>query len=114
MTHPCPTRRSSDRDQESEAERGDRRFGDVVLREPRRQRRADHRIGKPGGNAERKRRQRRFFQIGEQPRRLVAPPFPISRRCVHSARSEEHTSELQSLMPISYAFFCFKKKKIHK
>src|SRR3546814_6869223 len=27
-----------------------------------------------------------------------------------SARSEEHTSELQSLMRISYAVFCFKKK----
>src|SRR3546814_1061807 len=27
------------------------------------------------------------------------------------ARSEEHTSELQSLMGISYAVFCFKKKK---
>src|SRR3546814_6018360 len=26
-------------------------------------------------------------------------------------RSEEHTSELQSLMRISYAFFCFKTKK---
>src|SRR3546814_7881759 len=26
-------------------------------------------------------------------------------------RSEEHTSELQSLMPISYAVFCMKKKK---
>src|SRR3546814_8405506 len=26
-------------------------------------------------------------------------------------RSEEHTSELQSLMSISYAVFCFKKKK---
>src|SRR3546814_4570337 len=26
------------------------------------------------------------------------------------ARSEEHTSELQSLMRISYAVFCFKKK----
>src|SRR3546814_6180776 len=28
------------------------------------------------------------------------------------ARSEEHTSELQSLMRISYAVFCLKKKKI--
>src|SRR3546814_3873517 len=28
-----------------------------------------------------------------------------------SARSEEHTSELQSLMRISYAVFCLKKKK---
>src|SRR3546814_5175171 len=33
----------------------------------------------------------------------------ISRRM---ARSEEHTSELQSLMRISYAVFCLKKKKI--
>src|SRR3546814_4200268 len=30
------------------------------------------------------------------------------------ARSEEHTSELQSLMRISYAVFCLKKKKENK
>src|SRR3546814_6371682 len=30
-----------------------------------------------------------------------------------AARSEEHTSELQSLMRISYAVFCLKKKKIN-
>src|SRR3546814_1393041 len=30
-----------------------------------------------------------------------------------AARSEEHTSELQSLMRISYAVFCLKKKKTH-
>src|SRR3546814_8648236 len=30
---------------------------------------------------------------------------------VHLARSEEHTSELQSLMRISYAVFCLKKKQ---
>src|SRR3546814_5677555 len=30
---------------------------------------------------------------------------------VSGARSEEHTSELQSLMRISYAVFCLKKKK---
>src|SRR3546814_6869650 len=30
-----------------------------------------------------------------------------------SSRSEEHTSELQSLMRISYAVFCLKKKNIH-
>src|SRR3546814_5379539 len=29
-------------------------------------------------------------------------------------RSEEHTSELQSLMRISYAVFCLKKKKSHE
>src|SRR3546814_4184820 len=34
---------------------------------------------------------------------------------VHAAgRSEEHTSELQSLMRISYAVFCLKKKKNNK
>src|SRR3546814_7538930 len=34
------------------------------------------------------------------------------RRIVLEVRSEEHTSELQSLMRISYAVFCLKKKKI--
>src|SRR3546814_2347531 len=33
--------------------------------------------------------------------------------CLTQNRSEEHTSELQSLMRISYAVFCLKKKK-HK
>src|SRR3546814_3949926 len=36
------------------------------------------------------------------------------RRADHGTRSEEHTSELQSLMRISYAVFCLKKKKIKK
>src|SRR3546814_5952696 len=31
-----------------------------------------------------------------------------------SGRSEEHTSELQSLMRTSYAVFCLKKKKQHE
>src|SRR3546814_964934 len=42
-------------------------------------------------------------------------PEPDSRplrRGRESGRSEEHTSELQSLMRISYAVFCLKKKKI--
>src|SRR6187399_3604203 len=40
-------------------------------------------------------------------------PAPVTRsgwRCP-TARSEEHTSELQSLAVISYAVFCLKKKK---
>src|SRR3546814_2602120 len=32
-------------------------------------------------------------------------------KAVEKARSEEHTSELQSLMRISYAVFCLKKKR---
>src|SRR3546814_4153490 len=35
----------------------------------------------------------------------------IDRTGVRQIRSEEHTSELQSLMRISYAVFCLKKKK---
>src|SRR3546814_8650425 len=46
-------------------------------------------------------------KIAIWPERYSAPS--ISMR----PRSEEHTSELQSLMRISYAFFCFEKKKIH-
>src|SRR3546814_9060800 len=38
---------------------------------------------------------------------LRATPLPATR----NTRSEEHTSELQSLMRISYAVFCLKNKK---
>src|SRR3546814_2769496 len=57
-------------------------------------------------------------QISGQPRVLLitgllallmtlVPGFP---KLVFAVRSEEHTSELQSLMRISYAVFCLKKK----
>src|SRR3546814_1943408 len=36
----------------------------------------------------------------------------IDEALAETFRSEEHTSELQSLMRISYAVFCLKKKKI--
>src|SRR3546814_3166392 len=36
---------------------------------------------------------------------------PASLEMLGATRSEEHTSELQSLMRISYAVFCLKKKK---
>src|SRR3546814_10811505 len=39
------------------------------------------------------------------------PRASSSARISSSDRSEEHTSELQSLMRISYAVFCLKKKK---
>src|SRR3546814_2163911 len=45
--------------------------------------------------------------------RATAPPAHHRHRAPHGAggpRSEEHTSELQSLMRISYAVFCLKKK----
>src|SRR3546814_5998844 len=47
---------------------------------------------------------------------LYGPPgtgktFAVERLVDFLGRSEEHTSELQSLMRISYAVFCLKKKK---
>src|SRR3546814_5680642 len=49
-----------------------------------------------------------------QSRREVAAWLPQQRRAaLYFARSEEHTSELQSLMRTSYAVFCLKNKK-HK
>src|SRR3546814_4884966 len=47
---------------------------------------------------------------------LILHSLSIRARCMAMvrrawARSEEHTSELQSLMRISYAVFCLKKKK---
>src|SRR3546814_4202651 len=43
----------------------------------------------------------------------MIPPLGRWKRFddARAARSEEHTSELQSLMRISYAVFCLKKKK---
>src|SRR3546814_1927816 len=38
----------------------------------------------------------------------------LQRMAGDDERSEEHTSELQSLMLISYAVFCLKKQNIHK
>src|SRR3546814_7893593 len=66
-----------------------------------------------------------FFFIKVDPagnvsKRLDGAGFPFARHgggcplwSVHQVfrRSEEHTSELQSLMRISYAVFCLKKKK---
>src|SRR3546814_2261606 len=44
-------------------------------------------------------------------RRAPTPLGPVAVQDVIDGRSEEHTSELQSLMRISYAVFCWNKKK---
>src|SRR3546814_4282015 len=49
---------------------------------------------------------------GEQ--RVAAHRLEVGRGGRAAARSEEHTSELQSLMRISYAVFCLKKKNNHQ
>src|SRR3546814_5747199 len=40
--------------------------------------------------------------------------IPMAMALLAPNRSEEHTSELQSLMRISYAVFCLKKKMTHR
>src|SRR3546814_3286980 len=50
---------------------------------------------------------KRLFPCGEIAALADDWPGPVC----HQHRSEEHTSELQSLMRISYAVFCLKKKK---
>src|SRR3546814_3193121 len=47
--------------------------------------------------------------LGDLGERLVC--VDVASRILVEARSEEHTSELQSLMRISYAVFCLKNKK---
>src|SRR3546814_1113113 len=75
-----------------------------------------------------RRRFQRLHGLTERPlqpfdRSLQGAEFVASRQhlaivlseatCIRSQdRSEEHTSELQSLMRISYAVFCLKKKKV--
>src|SRR3546814_12915981 len=71
---------------------------------------------------------RSIVPVGENPhgvgdgiaRREVPPAHPGRHVEIGDAlgedgvRSEEHTSELQSLMRISYAVFCLKKKTVNK
>src|SRR3546814_4854212 len=67
-----------------------------------------------GGGTHRRRRP----GLGARVRRrslggLRSPASRSQRTLGRRARSEEHTSELQSLMRISYAVFCLKKKNIY-
>src|SRR3546814_3403123 len=83
------------------------------------QRHADRKIaasiketGELGGRRDRHQRANRRMRHGRQtiePDRCAGAGVPGKPR----TRSEEHTSELQSLMRISYAVFCLKKKNIN-
>src|SRR3546814_2679532 len=56
----------------------------------------------------RRRRNPAHRRDGDDDRQPAFPRRHLRRRAL---RSEEHTSEVQSLMRISYAVFCLKKKK---
>src|SRR3546814_10273005 len=109
LTHPFPTRRSADlfrrvhRSQLGARLRraGHRSAGNQVLLHRRRDRRLKR---ETAGGGQRPPPQR-------QGGALRAPPFSLVLPwALAMGRSEEHTSELQSLMRISYDVFCLKKK----
>src|SRR3546814_5897586 len=57
---------------------------------------------------------RRGERLGEPDRNPCVDPLTRQRREWPCRRSEEHTSELQSLMRISYAVSCLKKQKLYQ
>src|SRR3546814_983411 len=68
------------------------------------------RMKKPAGSL-----RRAFRQFTKEGEACSSPSFsPAPATAASGSRSEEHTSELQSLMRISYAVFCLKKKKTPK
>src|SRR3546814_18182467 len=85
----------------------------TLVRSPHRNPR-HHAAGRPGefnGTPDEGRARQARHGAGRRRR----PPGPgAARRGREAGRSEEHTSELQSLMRISYAVFCLKKKKKKK
>src|SRR3546814_4367906 len=52
-----------------------------------------------------------FRSFGDDRSSLRRSRGEVAARSVDGGRSEEHTSELQSLMRISYAVFCMKQNK---
>src|SRR3546814_7128785 len=109
LTHSFPTRRSSDL-----FRTGDDDLSEIDRRRTRyRARAGDDRfveMERDRGRAQMRARQAdRQFDQHEGRRRAV--PGPGAQ--MHGLRSEEHTTELQSLMRISSAVFCLKKKKYY-
>src|SRR3546814_3190402 len=108
MTHPFPTRRSSDL-LVAKTDRADRGLqpGQHVLDQRLVDHHVDaHRIGIGNANDRLSLANQRALFNDEF---LVTPT--VGNVSIFHDRSEEHTSELQSLMRISYAVFCLKKKK---
>src|SRR3546814_19400555 len=56
---------------------------------------------------------KRLYRLNSAGRVVLDYDMRIAEPLRVAGRSEEHTSELQSLMRISYAVFCLKKKKRH-
>src|SRR3546814_6247717 len=102
LTHSFPTRRSSDLDARSRAAACPRPLCRDGGRRAGLYRRRRHLSGRARAALH---RAVRAAAVRAVPRAAPREPLPLSL-----PRSEEHTSELQSLMRISYAVFCLKKK----
>src|SRR3546814_10037793 len=97
-----------------EIARGAVRCGDhhhAPVDQPREQPGEDHRIGGVVDDHFVKAKQLRLGRDGIHHGRNGIARFLLS---LFTQRSEEHTSELQSLMRTSYAVFCLKKKKTYQ
>src|SRR3546814_1142733 len=104
LTHPFPTRRSSDlNDRVARRVRGRSMAAQAFHRHIHRIDIGQHIAGRiadgPGGKTRRIMERQHMAGFGKAGEQAVV-------------RSEEHTSELQLLMRISYAVFCMKKKHI--
>src|SRR3546814_7987261 len=117
--HPISTRTDTLFPYTTRFRSGDEAFGLVAVVRPEQRDVVDHHgVEGPREAKEIRWAERRFAQIGKREpchparlarhRQLAAEQLQIGGR---TGRSEEHTSELQSLMRITYAVFCLKKKK---
>src|SRR3546814_6362746 len=79
------------------------RVGVAGATAPRAGKAANDRLPQPATNSRSAARRPKIVRIANFAILLISPP--------NAGRSEEHTSELQSLMRISYAVLCWKKKK---
>src|SRR3546814_1680763 len=111
MTHSFPTRRSSDRQPQRLAAAA---FAHRLHRHDRADAEHQPEQGQPGAQAAAPELLDGLApdrgQGGEQAVHGLSASV-VSSLAASTSRSEEHTSELQSLMRISYAGFCLKKKK---
>src|SRR3546814_4954038 len=116
MTHSFPTRRSSDLHDQPRCDEIAERHAHHLR--PSASAQSDGKNDEIEQRRDRRCPDRLELDLEEPPHLLHierAKPAPIDvPDHGHAGRSEEHTSELQSLMRISYAVFCLKNKKTQK
>src|SRR3546814_1895227 len=109
MTHSCPTRRSSDLIPGAALHRGvvgpDHHLAAADDADPGQLARPGHLAPISAACRQGRKLEERRAGVEQGRKPLAKPHLPLPRKPL---RSEEHTSELQSLMRNSYAVFCLK------